>query len=102
MKWKQESEHGLPINHIQSLSCATCVLPIIKVLLSILCTLPVTTRDPSAVSKEIHYDKISERLIMLGFFLKLTSHDNVNLDMSGVIDEFAHRHHKESKHFIRL
>jgi hypothetical protein len=32
---------------------------------------------------------------MLGFF-QLPSHDNVNLDMSGVIDEFARRHHKES------
>ena len=99
MKWQQKlSEHGqasLPSTPTHALRHATTMFPNIRALLSILCTLPVTScsaeRSFSAVKRIKTALRLSigtERLTGLAL---LHIHRDIPLEISDVIDEFARR-----------
>ena len=99
MKWQQKlSEHGqasLPSTPTHALRHATTMFPNIRALLSILCTLPVTScsaeRSFSAVKRiktALRSSMGTERLTGLAL---LHIHRDIPLETSDVIDEFARR-----------
>ena len=100
IKWQQQyNEHGqtsLPTTPTQALKHSTSMFPNIRALLSILCTLPVTTcsaeRSFSAVKRirtTLRSSMGTERLTGLAL---LHIHRDIPLEIPDVIDEFARRH----------
>ena len=100
MKWQREvREHGqasLPTTPSQTLRHITTMYPNIRVLVTILCTLPVTSctaeRSFSALKRiktALRSSMGTDRLTGLAL---LHMHRDVPLDISEVIDEFARCH----------
>ena len=100
MKWQaQSSEHGsvsLPYTPFQTLRQVTSMYPNIKALISILCTLPVTScsaeRSFSGLKRiktNIRSSMGTERLTGLSL---LHLHYDIPVDISEAIDEFARCH----------
>ena len=105
IKWQQQvREHGhtnLPTTPTQTLRQATTMYPNIRVLVSMLCTLPVIScsaeRSFSAVKRIKTALRSSMGTAQLTGLALLHLHRDIPLDISKVIDEFARRHHRRLK-----
>ena len=100
LKWReQKEEHGiqsLPITLAFTLPHASSLYPNIRVLLLILCTLPVTScsseRSFSCLKRiktTLRSSMGNERLSSLAL---LHTHRDIEIDIAEVIDEFSRRH----------
>ena len=100
LKWQQQlRENGkasLPSTPTFTLSQVTSMYPNIKVLIAIMCTLPVTScsaeRSFSGLKRiktPLRSSMITERLTGLTL---LHIHRDIPVDISAAIDEFARRH----------
>ena len=105
MKWQQElnlhGEASLPKTPTYALRHATAMFPNIRALLSILCTLPVTScsaeRSFSAMKRiktAVRSSMVTKRLTGLTL---LHIHRDIPLEISDAIDEFARRHPRRLK-----
>ena len=105
MRWQQHcSEHGqssLPTTVAQSLQQVSSMYPNIRALLSILCTLPVTScsaeRSFSGLKRiktALRSSMGTERLTSLNL---LHLHRDIEVDIQAAIDEFARRHPRRLK-----
>ena len=105
IKWQQQvREHGqtsLSTTPTQTLRQATTMYPNIRVLVSMLCTLPVTScsaeRSFSAVKRIKTALRSSMGTARLTGLALLHLHRDIPLEISKVIDEFARRHHRRLK-----
>ncbi len=94
MKWKQELDtHGqacLPTTASQAMRHATSLFPNIRVLLAILCTLPVTSCSSERSFSGLKRIKmVHERLTGLSL---VHLHRDIPISIPDAIDEFARRH----------
>ena len=100
MKWKkQEEEHGpssLPTSPFMSLPHASAMFPNIKVLLLILCTLPVTSCSAErsfsglkCIKTALRSTMGNERLTSLAL---LHLHRDIDVNVGDIVDKFASRH----------
>lgn len=100
MKWQQQkTSHGqscLPLTPMAALRHATSLFPNVKVLLTILCTLPVTScsaeRSFSALKRIKTPLRTTMGNIRLSALALLTIHQDIPIDVTAIIDEFARRH----------
>ena len=101
MKWQQEfhdnGESGLPSTPTSALRHATTIIfPNIKVLLSNLLTLPVTTCSAERSFSALKRIKTTARLTMgterLTGLALLHIHRDISIEFSDILDEFARRH----------
>ena len=100
MKWKrQEKEHGqtsLPTSPFLSLPHASAMFPNIKVLLLILCTLPVTSCSAERSFSGLKRIKTALRSTMgngrLTSLALLHLHRDIDISVSDIVEEFARRH----------
>ena len=100
MKWQQQlREHGqcsLPDSPSQTLRHVTSMYPNIRALVSILCTLPVTTCSAERFFSSLKRIKTAFRSSMtttrLTGLALLTVHRDIPVDIPAAIDEFCRRH----------
>ena len=100
MKWKQqEEEHGqasLPTSPFMSLPHASAMFPNIKVLLLILCTLPVTSCSAERSFSGLKRIKTALRSTMgnerLTSLALLHLHRDIDVSVRDIVEEFARRH----------
>ena len=100
MKWQQHlKEHGwssLPSSPAVALRHATSMYPNVKALISILCTLPVTScsteRSFSSLKRIKTPFQASMTTQRLSGLTLLTVHRDIPIDIPEAIDEFARRH----------
>ena len=100
LKWKkQEEEHGssiLPNSLSLTLPHASSFFPNIRILLRILCTLPVTSCSSERSFSTLKHIKTALRSTMgndrLSALSLLYIHRDINISIPDVIDEFARRH----------
>ena len=105
LKWKKQTEdHGeesLPTTLLFTLPHSSSLFPNIKVLLLILCTLPVTScsaeRSFSGLKRiktALRSTMSNERLTSLAL---LHPHRDIDIDIPEIIDEFARSHPRRMK-----
>ena len=100
MKWKeQEKDHGfssLPMTLTHTLPHASSMFPNIRVLLSILCTLPVTSCSSERSFSGLKRIKTPLRSTMSNVRLSSLSllhlHQDIDINIPEIIDEFVRRH----------
>ena len=97
IKWQhQVREHGQASLPSNSATCDDNVYPNIRVLVSILCTLPVTSCSAERSFSAVKWIKTALRSSMgtarLTGLALLHLHRDIPLDISKAIDEFARRH----------
>ena len=100
LKWKQqEEEHGrcsLPTTPSISLPHASSLFPNIKVLLLILCTLPVTSCSAERSFSGLKRIKTALRSTMgnerLSSLALLHLHRDIEINITDIIEEFSRRH----------
>ena len=105
LKWKQqEQEHGhdsLPKTPSLTLPHASALFPNIKVLLLILCTLPVTSCSAERSFSGLKRIKTTLRSTMgnerLSGLALLHLHRDIDIRVEGIVDEFARRHPRRLK-----
>lgn len=99
IKWQEHlNNHGsasLPSSSLHTLKHATSMYQNIKVLISILCTLPVTTCSAERSFSVLKRTKSSLRSAMsterLAGLSLLSIHRDIPLDIDAAIDEFSRR-----------
>ena len=100
MKWQEEKvSHGqscLPHTPMAALRHATSLFPNIRVLLTILCTLPVTSCSAERSFSALKRIKTPLCTTMgntrLSALALLNVHRDIPIDVTAIIDEFSRRH----------
>lgn len=97
MKWTQEKQnHGDPKSLLFALPSATSVFPNIRELLRLLCTLPITSCSAERSFSGLKRIKTTLRSTMgnerLTSLALLHLHQDIDVNVSEVIDEFARVH----------
>ena len=110
MKWqKQLNEHGLsslPQSLLHTLKHATSMYPNIRVLITILCTFPVTSCSAERsfsglkrIKSPLRSSMGTERLTGLAL---LHFYRDINVNISEAIDEFARQHPRRMRSLTSL